>query len=115
GYSPIAHAAWQQTASPWGSKLGFTLDKLGLTAPGLSGSIALERGQYLHLGLDLDYAPGATSATGATAAATTITGTPVFVLKQSRRVKYFERNYFDHPAFGVIALVTPVQAARPGR
>jgi hypothetical protein len=38
-----------------------------------------------------------------------------FVLSESRRVKSFERNYFDHPAFGVIALVTPVNRATGGR
>jgi hypothetical protein len=106
GYTPIAHAAWRQTASPWGSKVGFPLDKLGLMAAGLSGSIALERGQYLHLALDLNYAPGTPSAALGSSAGT------VFVLNESRRVKFFERNYFDHPAFGVIALVTPVQSAR---
>jgi hypothetical protein len=31
-------------------------------------------------------------------------------------VRFYERNYFDHPAYGVIALVTPAQGARaPGR
>ena len=27
----------------------------------------------------------------------------------------YERNYYDHPAFGVIALVTPPRAAGPRR
>jgi hypothetical protein len=35
----------------------------------------------------------------------------VFTLSESRRVKKFERNYYDHPAFGVIALVTPANSA----
>ena len=39
----------------------------------------------------------------------------VFMLNESRRVKRFERNYFDHPAFGVIALVTPASKATGGR
>jgi len=108
GYQPIAHAAWQQTASPWGSKMGLALDKLGISAAGLSGSVALERGQYLHLGLDLNYAPASAPA-GLSAGPGT-----VFILNETRRVKFFERNYFDHPAFGVIAIVTPVQT-RPGR
>jgi hypothetical protein len=39
-----------------------------------------------------------------------------FTLNQSRRVRFYERNYYDHPAFGVIALVTPSQGSRaPGR
>jgi hypothetical protein len=36
-----------------------------------------------------------------------------FVINESRRVRFYERNYYDHPAFGVIALVSPAQGARP--
>ena len=39
----------------------------------------------------------------------------VFNLNESRRIKFFERNYYDHPAFGVIALVTPAKASTGGR
>jgi hypothetical protein len=39
-------------------------------------------------------------------------GTP-FTMNTNRRIKFYERNYYDHPAFGVIALVTPAQGARP--
>jgi len=28
-------------------------------------------------------------------------------LSELRKVKFNERNYFDHPAFGVIAIVSP--------
>ena len=38
-----------------------------------------------------------------------------FTLNENRRVKFYERNYYDHPAFGVIALVTPAQGARSRR
>jgi len=34
-------------------------------------------------------------------------------MNQSRRIRFYERNYYDHPAFGVIALVTPTQGKRP--
>src|SRR5690606_37268262 len=43
-YQPIAHFAWQQTASSWGSRAGFTIDKLAGSVPGLSGIVFLERG-----------------------------------------------------------------------
>jgi hypothetical protein len=36
-----------------------------------------------------------------------------FIINQSRRIRFYERNYYDHPAFGVIALVSPAQGARP--
>jgi hypothetical protein len=109
-YVPVAHAAWSQTASSWGTRAGFALQRLGLNVPGLSGTVFLERGQFLHLGVSLTYAmPSPPPGLGAAP------DTP-FTLNESRRVRFYERSYFDHPAFGVIALVTPAQGARaPGR
>jgi hypothetical protein len=106
-YVPVAHVAWSQTASAWGTRAGFTVQKLGMDVPGLSGTVFLERGQFLHLGMALSYAPP--DPPGGLGAAP---GTS-FTMNQSRRVRFYERNYFDHPAFGVIALVTPAQGARP--
>lgn len=106
-YVPVAHVAWSQTASAWGTRAGYTLQRLGVDAPGLSGTVFLERGQYLHLGMSLTYAdPSPPQGLGAAS------GTP-FTINQSRRIRFYERNYYDHPAFGVIALVSPAQGARP--
>ena len=106
-YAPVAHVAWAQTASAWGTKAGFPLQKLGVDVPGLSGTVFLERGQYLHLGMALSYAMAAPPA-GLGAGPGT-----AFTLSENRRIRFYERNYYDHPAFGVIALVTPAQGARP--
>jgi Peptidoglycan-binding protein, CsiV len=109
-YVPVAHFAWSQTASSWGTRAGFSLQKLGVDVEGLSGTVFLEHGQFLHLGMMLNYAmtappPGLNAPPGTT-----------FTINESRRVRYYDRNYFDHPAYGVIALVTPAQGARaPGR
>jgi ribosomal protein S30 len=108
-YQPIAHFAWQQTASSWGSGAGFTVAKLAGNVPGLSGLIFLEAGTYLHLGMTLNY-QAATPPAGLGAAPGT-----VFMMSESRRVKQYERNYYDHPAFGVIALVTPANQGTGGR
>jgi hypothetical protein len=108
-FQPIAHFAWQQTASSWGSGAGFTIAKLAGNVPGLTGIIYLEAKDYLHLGMTLNYTTSSPPAGLAAAPGTT------FVLSESRRVKSFERNYFDHPAFGVIALVTPVNRETGGR
>jgi hypothetical protein len=93
-WRPIAHAAWVQTAANWGTHIGIALSDLGVNAPGLSGTVYLERATYLHLGLDLSL-----SSAGA-----------IYTIKEMRSVKYNERQYFDHPAFGVIALVSPIAA-----
>jgi hypothetical protein len=106
-YVPVAHTAWAQTASSWGTRAGFTLQKLGIEVPGLSGTVFLERGQWLHLGMSLTFAMAAPPQ-GLGAAPDT-----PFTINESRRVRFYERSYFDHPAFGVIALVTPAQGARP--
>jgi peptidoglycan-binding protein CsiV len=109
-YVPVAHVAWSQTASSWGTRAGFSVQKLGINVPGLTGTVFLERGQFLHLGMTLTYAVSAPPP-GLGAAPDT-----PFTLNESRRVRFYERNYFDHPAFGVIALVSPAQGARrPGR
>ena len=108
-YQPVAHFAWQQTASSWGSRAGFTVAKLAGAVPGLSGIVYLESGTYLHLGMALNYQssnpPDGLGATPGT----------VFALNESRRVKWDQLNYFDHPAFGVIALVTPANRQTGGR
>ncbi|MGH8258259.1 MAG: CsiV family protein [Steroidobacteraceae bacterium] len=105
-YVPVAHLAWVQTASPWGRPLEIPLQSVGLDAQGITGTASLELGQFLHLALDLRYTmsdpPAGLSAPPGT----------VFVLDQSHRVRLRERNYFDHPAFGVIAVVTAGDAQR---
>jgi hypothetical protein len=106
-YVPVAHVAWSQTASGWGTRAGFPLQRLGADVPGLSGTVFLERGQYLHLGMTLTYADPAPPAGLGAASGTT------FTINQSRRIKFYERNYYDHPAFGVIALVSPARGTRP--
>lgn len=108
-YQPIAHFAWQQTASSWGSGAGFTIAKVAGNVPGLSGIIFLEAGTYLHLGMTLNYQ------TSNPPAGLGASPGQVFVMSESRRIKRYERNYYDHPAFGVIALVTPANKATGGR
>ena len=106
-YTPVAHVAWVQSASAWGTRAGFPVESLGINVPGLTGVIFLERGEFLHLGMTLDYTmqdpPSGLDAPAGT----------TFVMNETRRVRFFQRNYYDHPAFGVIALITPARGPRP--
>lgn len=90
GYRILVHTAWSQTPAAWNSRRGVSIEQLGINAPGLSGNVVLERGQFVHLGLDLKVEDGGRS----------------FVLAELRQVKLDEALYFDHPQLGVIALVT---------
>lgn len=92
GYRVLAHAGWVQTAGSWGSRSGLPLDRLGIRVPGLSGTFMLERGSLLHLGMNLRYAGD---------------GGPSAQINEIRRIRFNERNYYDHPSLGVIAVVTP--------
>ena len=92
-WRPVAHAAWIQTAANWGSHAGIALSDVGINVPGLSGLVYLERAPiYMHLGFDVHL----------TAAAT-------YSIKEMRSVRYNDKQYFDHPAFGIIAVVTPIK------
>ena len=89
-YALLAHTAWIALVPPNGRTTARCEDVLKEGTP-LAGSVALQRGQYLFLGIDMDYQ-----------AAPSVT----YGLREKRRVKFGERHYFDHPAFGVVAQVT---------
>jgi hypothetical protein len=93
-WTVLAHAAWVQTATEWPRHDGLRLEQLGLNAPGLSGTVYLEHGQYLHLGFDLR-----------------LGSEPAWSLRELRKIRYNEKNYFDHPGYGVIAIVSPARMA----
>jgi peptidoglycan-binding protein CsiV len=100
-YQPLAHFGWTQPGYPRGDAKYLPINAMVPAASGLLGQVALSRGRYLHLTLDLVYdAPGAA-------------GEPTqrFVLRQSRRMRSNERHYMDSPRFGVIAIVTPSSGA----
>lgn len=94
-WRPVAHAAWVQTAAAWGTHAGIALGDVGVNVTGLSGMVYVERGTYLHLGMDLTLNTGGVS----------------YTIKEMRSVKFNERHYFDHPGFGVIAMVSPAAGA----
>jgi len=96
-YQPLAHFGWTQPGFPRGDAKYLPINAMVPAGTGLVGQVALSRGRYLHLTLDLVYdAPGAAGE-----------ATQRFVLRQSRRMRSNERHYMDSPRFGVIAIVTP--------
>lgn len=96
GFAPITHTAWVAIVPQNGRTTAHLEDVVPAGSP-LTGQVALQRGQYLYLGVDLDFRPGEAGSTPA----------PVYSLRDKRRIKFGERHYFDHPAMGVIATVNP--------
>ena len=93
GYQTLAHFGWTQPGFPRTEAHYMSIDSKVAAGSALSGRVALSRGRYLHLTLDLALQPGASGER--------------YVLRQTRRMRSNERHYIDHPKFGVIALITP--------
>lgn len=98
-YQPLAHIGWTQPGYARDAATFLSINSLVPASSGLQGQIALSRGRYLHLTLDL-VLDGSVSGDGSS-----------YVLRQTRRMRSNERHYIDSPKFGVIAIITPSGAA----
>ncbi|HMN44818.1 MAG TPA: CsiV family protein [Povalibacter sp.] len=92
GYQTLAHFGWTQPGFPRTEAHYMAIDSKVGAGSGLTGRVALSRGRYLHLTLDLVLQPPGSEER--------------YVLRQTRRMRSNERHYIDHPKFGVIALIT---------
>jgi hypothetical protein len=90
GYRILAHTAWAQAPTGWNSRRGLSAAQLGIERAGITGKVFLERGEYLNLRIDLTVEDAGRR----------------YHLSEVRRVKANETQYFDHPAIGVLAMVT---------
>ena len=92
-YQVLGHFGWTQPGFPRTEAHYMSITPQVLQGSGLTGQVAVSRGRYLHLTLDL--ALESPSDPGQR-----------YVLQQTRRMRSNERHYIDHPKFGVIALIT---------
>lgn len=102
GYQPLAHVGWTQPGYARNAAKYLSVGTLVPATSGLQGQIALTRGRYLHLTLDL-VLDGAATGDGSR-----------YVLRQTRRMRSNERHYIDSPKFGVIAVITPSTGSEAG-
>lgn len=95
GYRLLWHQGWVQ-APVAGAALDLaTLAALGQgpAVPGLSGTISLIAGRFLHLGVDVELQAG---------------GTTQAQLRQRHRLRQGVEHYFDGPHIGIVAVVRRV-------
>ncbi|MEK7323131.1 MAG: CsiV family protein [Pseudomonadota bacterium] len=119
-YRPVLHTGWVQPLDNTDRKAGVHIysgmqNEAPATAADvgvfrkINGTVGLRRGRFLHTDVDLIYtmtAPGADANSGAT---------PPVRLITIRRLRNNEVHYLDHPLFGVIISVNPLDgdASRP--
>ncbi len=109
GYSVLFHRAWRQVGYDAAHAIAYPIHSFAENGrDSIEGSVTLVRERYLHLDVDLllmtasgaapaQYSDGPSSA-------------PAFRLREKRRMRSREMHYFDHPRFGMIAMVTPYDA-----
>jgi len=109
GYAVLFHRAWRQVATGGESAAAYPVHTMVTgNSPGVEGSVRLVLERYLHLDADLQLVAG--RAAGASAYSDAPGSVPVYELREQRRIRSGELHYFDHPHFGMIALVTPYAA-----
>lgn len=125
GFPILFHGAWRQSVDTVQRATGALVDG-GRSAGALrelSGYVALSAENYLHVDVNLwlsqfaaggdhpgdiqapPLPPGALAEAGAEPAAIS----RLSVLHQRRKVRSGELHYFDHPRFGALLLVRPVE------
>lgn len=90
-WSPILHAGWRQPTASHDQAPAMSVAGARGGAQ-VNGTVRLSLDRFLRLELDLKLDDGS--------------GSP-YELRQARRMRSGRVHYFDHPRFGVIALVTP--------
>lgn len=112
-YMPLAHGGWIQDGLSEDRAVPFDLREL--RASGIRGTMRLHVSRFLHVTVDLSYRPPTgqlQSAISDRAAPLGVTALepidsgPLYRLSAERRILRGELNYIDHPAFGVLVLIT---------
>jgi len=89
-YQALMHVAWVQTVKS--NRLGQAV-KISTPEGTINGFFQLQRGNLVHMIVDLEYS----------------TDSVIYRLREKRRFKLNETHYLDHPKFGVIARVSPLE------
>jgi hypothetical protein len=115
-YRTVLHAGWVQPGLPEDQAKPFDLTSLGVVNP--RGNVRVYLSRFLHVSLDISY-EDATAAAATTAEPPgnelrEVILPPRYRLVTERQTRSGELHYFDHPAFGVLVKVTPVQPTNSG-
>ncbi len=108
-YAPLLHVAWEEKVAGRSDARPVALPVAGAATHGdyVTGTARVGLGRYLHLDLDLVLHEPSTPVNAGES--TAYAAEPEYRLQESRRMRSKEIHYFDHPLFGVLAIITPVE------
>jgi hypothetical protein len=105
-YSVLFHRAWRQPAYAEANAVDLPVHAVATSGNNtIEGSVRLIRERFLHL--DADLLMMSTGNYNPVMDVNTAPAARVYSLQEKRRIKSKVTHYFDHPAFGMIARVTP--------
>jgi hypothetical protein len=105
-YQPLLHVSWIQPARSNQVNRGVHLGVTGNNGTDvLNGILKIQRGHYLHLLMDMEYMPGEVSRTHEDQ----FSEPAIYRIKEKRRFRLNEVHYLDHPKFGIIVTVKPLE------
>ena len=122
-YQVLTHKRWVQTADARSSS---PLMRITDPAGDLDGTVVFYMSRFLHVDVDLllkDESDQKVDMTAGVANAKPVAGFAmsssdatinnqqlVYRIDESRRIRSNQMNYFDHPKFGVLLIITPMES-----
>lgn len=89
-YQPLMHVAWLQSVES--NKLG-TAVQISNRGGTINGFFRIQRGNLVYMIADIEYSSDSI----------------IYRLNEKRRFKYNETHYLDHPKFGILARISPIE------
>lgn len=106
-YRVLAHRRWQQTADPRSEAKWVYITSLRTGAPELEGTLRFYQGRYLHVDIELLFREREVGSLSFVQSDYSIP--KIYRISEHRRIRSRDVNYFDHPKFGALVKVTPVE------
>ncbi|MCZ6560940.1 MAG: CsiV family protein, partial [Gammaproteobacteria bacterium] len=114
-FALLTYQVWQQDGVLLDEADPFILQPVDNEAGLLEGTATLSLSRFLHLLLDLEWLPQEKNEVFPLypAFASLMAKQTPYVIKESRLMRGGAIHYFDHPHFGVVALITRVEEPEP--
>ena len=106
-YLILTHKRWEQETEPRSTAKWMRVGNPNSFESDLIGTMRFYQGRYLHIELELLFRDRSVTMVSSTDGGIALP--QVYRISEHRRIRSLEVNYFDHPKFGVLVQVTPIQ------
>ena len=106
-YLILTHRRWEQEAEPRSTAKWMRVGNPNSFESDLIGTMRFYQGRYLHIELELLFRDRSVAMVSSTAGVVALP--QVYRISEHRRIRSLEVNYFDHPKFGALVQITPIQ------